>query len=114
MVKRIVEFQSRAECEAVLTLINEIAAAWWQSQDYTVITENGLKQLIGKKNGVDNPDAVRTITWDEVKRSPDNTFYIVSPSTSTNFVDWRDRIPEGVTIPADKDLPTAWEVVEPQ
>ncbi len=102
----ILEFQTKSQAEMGLAVINAIAAAWWQSQGYTVINN----QLIGKNaaTGEDMPEAARTITWDTVKQSPDNTWYISSPASNPNFVNWRDHIPQGVQMPADKVFPAEW------
>ena len=104
MDKHILEFTTQSEADNALAVINQIAENYWLSQGYTVINH----QLVGKKNGVDNPDACKTITWDTVKESPDGTFYISSPSSSERFVDWRDYLPDGVVMPEDKAFPDAW------
>lgn len=102
----ILEFPTEAQAAFGLGVINGIAAGWWQSQGYTVINN----QLIGKNaaTGQDMPESARTITWDTVKQSPDNTWYISSPASNPNFINWRDHIPQGVTMPADKPIPESW------
>ena len=102
----ILEFPTDAEAAQGLYIVNLIAAAYWQSQGYTVIDA----QLIGKNaaTGLDRPDSARTITWDEVKKSPDNTFYFTSPSADERFSAWRDRLPDGVVLPEDKIFPIEW------
>ena len=102
----ILEFPTELEANQGLYIINLIAEAYWQSQGYTVI--NG--QLIGKNalTGEDMPDSAKTITWDTVKHSPDNTFYFASPSVDERFSAWRDRLPEGVVMPDDKTFPVEW------
>ncbi len=102
----ILEFATQTEAETGLSIINQIASAWWQSQGYTVI--NG--ELVGKNaaTGQDDPTATKTETWDVVKESPDGTFYFTSPSTDTRFVDWRNYLPEGVKLPEDKIFPIEW------
>lgn len=102
----IIEFPTQAESEQGLSIINMIAAAYWQSQGYTVIDG----QLIGKNaaTGLDMPDSAKTITWDEVKKSPDNTFYFTSPRIDEKFIAWRELLPDGVTMPSDKIFPIEW------
>lgn len=104
----ILEFPTQGTAEQGLYIVNLIAAAYWQSQGYTVIDG----QLIGKNalTGEDMPDSTKTITWDAVKRSPDNTFYFTSPIVDEKFSAWRARLPEGVTVPEDKPFPEAWNV----
>ena len=102
----IIEFPTQESANQGLYIINLIAAAYWQSQGYTVIDG----QLIGKNaaTGEDMPNSARTITWDTVKQSPDNTFYFTSPSSEERFSLWRDSLPEGVTMPSDKVFPIEW------
>lgn len=102
----IIEFKSQSEAKLALSVIDQIAESWWQSQGYTVIDG----ELIGKNaaTGSDMPDSAKTTTWDEVKYSPAKTWYITSPASSPNFKDWRSYIPEGVTIPEDIVLPAEW------
>lgn len=102
----ILEFPTQAAANQGLAVINAIAAAWWQSQGYTVINN----QLVGKNaaTGEDMLDATRTNTWDTVKTSPVGTWYIISPAANPNFINWRDHIPQGVTMPEDKPMPESW------
>lgn len=97
----ILEFATRPEAEFALQVINQIAAAWWQAQGYTVIDG----QLVGKNaaTGEDMPDACRTLSWAEIEEG-DGTYFFPSPSSDPRFVDWRDYLPEGVTMPEDKEL----------
>ncbi len=106
----IIEFPTETEANQCLYVINQIASSYWQSQGYTVIDG----QLIGKNalTGEDMPDSAKTITWDTVKQSPINTFYIISPNVDERFSAWRDRLPEGLTFPADTLLPQEWIPVE--
>ena len=102
----ILEFQTLEDAQTALAVINQIAAAWWQSQGFTV--EDG--ELVGKnaKTGEDAPDKARTTTWDIVQESPDGTFYFSSLSNDLRFVDWRDYLPEGVVMPDDIECPVEW------
>lgn len=105
----IIEFPTQAESEQGLSIINMIAAAYWKSQGYTVTN----KQLVPKNlDGTDNLTAQRTITWDTIKQSPDNTWYFASPSIDERFSNWRDRLPEGVVFPPDTEFPDSWNPVE--
>lgn len=102
----ILQFNSEPEADFCLSVINQIAAGWWQSQGYTVIDG----QLIGKNaaTGEDMPERARTLTWDVPKLSPDKTWYITSPASSPNFKDWRSYLPEGVSFPDDTIMPIEW------
>lgn len=102
----ILEFPTQASAEQGLYIINLIAAAYWQSQGYTVIDG----QLIGKNaaTGEDMPESARTLTWDVPKLSPDKTWCITSPASSENFKDWRSYLPEGVSFPDDTIMPIEW------
>lgn len=70
----------------ILEAINQIASSYWQAQGYTV-DESGVT---GKKQGQDNPDAQKTVTWDNIRTAPDSTQYITSLSNDPRFVDWED------------------------
>lgn len=106
----IIEFATKEQADFCVTVINQLAAAYWQAQGYTVVDG----QLVGKNaaTGEDMPDAAKTSTWDIPKQSPDGTWYITSPAVDTHFAAWRDRLPEGVVFPVDKQLPTEWTVQE--
>ena len=98
-----------------LYIINEVAAMWWASQGYTVIQTPQGKAVVGKnaQTGEDNPEGVTT-TWDIPKpvnftydeqtgeQIPDagTEWYIADPASDARFVDWRDYVPEGVTLKA--------------
>jgi hypothetical protein len=87
-----------------LAVINQIAAAWWAAQGYTVVQGASGPELIGKDayTGEDNPDACRTKTWAEPQEHPDGYWYIPSPVNDARFINWRDHIPEGVTIQCEE------------
>lgn len=108
---KILEFSTQADAESCLATINQMAADWWQAQGYTVIDG----ELIGKKNGVIAPESARTITWDVVKESPDNTFYFSSLSNDARFPDWKDTYTQyGNIAYTEKDFPDAWVPAEEQ
>ena len=100
----IVEFDTAEEAQSALDVINQIAAAWWQSQGYTVI--NG--ELVGKnaKSGLDDPRAAKTKTWDNIKLGDNGKYYFSSLSNNPMFVDWRAYLPDGIIIPTDTELQT--------
>ena len=114
---KILEFNTEAEAESALSVVNQIAAAFFQAHGFTVEPKadspSGLR-VVSKSaaTGQDRPDACGTETWDTVKESPDSTFYFTSPSVKPAYADWRDNIPEGVPMPADKDFPESWNVME--
>lgn len=104
----ILEFDTSSKAQTCLAVINQLAAAYWQSQGYAVI--NG--QLIGKNaaTGEDMPDSAKTITWDEIKTSPDNTYYFSDPAVNPKFSLWQERaaamgyVFDGV----QKEIPSEW------
>lgn len=102
----ILEFSTREEAMDALTVINAMAAAWWAGQGYTV--QDG--QLVGKNaaTGQDEPDAQKTTKWADIQESQDGTFYFPSLSNDARFQDWRDYLPEGVSLPEDKVFPPEW------
>jgi len=102
----IIEFPTETQANQCVDVINQIAATWWVSQGYTVIDG----KLIGKNaaTGEDMPDSAMTITWDIPKLSPNNTWYIASPTSDPKFYAWRDYLPEGVITPDDIIMPVEW------
>lgn len=105
----ILEFETQESATNCLNILNQVAAAWWIEQGYTVEnTEDGLI-LIGKnsKTGEDDPSGITT-TWDTVKESPDGTFYFTSPTPDPRFVDWRNYMPEGIDLGTEKEMPEEW------
>lgn len=88
---------SKADVLSDLYIINQIAAAWWASQGYTVINNNGVKELVPQVNGEDAPTACRTTTWD-VPKQAGNEWYIASPSEDKRFSLWRDYLPPGYEV----------------
>jgi hypothetical protein len=101
--RMILEFTTKAAAQTCLGDINSMAESYWLDQGYTVT--NG--QLIGKKNGVDNPDAARTLTWDEVKESPNGTFYFTS-LTGTPFEAGMESLESAFDF-TEKYFPADWE-----
>lgn len=118
----ILEFQTQAEAATSLAVIHEMAAAYWQSQGYTVLTlEDGTKALVSKnaKTGEDEPNKTLTVRWDFVKESPDGTFYFSSLSNNARFYDpdnginWKTAY-EALNGPAytEREFPEAWRPVD--
>ena len=97
----IIVFPTQIDAQTCLDDVNNQICQYWQQQGYTVI--NG--QIVGKSaaTGQDDPSAAMTISWDEVKESPDSTFYFSSPHNDARF--------SGVTITggAEVPFPLAWQ-----
>lgn len=104
---KILEFDTQEEAENALDAVNEIVLNWFADHGFTV-DEDGV---VGKNaaTGQDAPLACRTTTWANIQESPDSTFYFASPSDDARFTGWRDYIPEGATMPDDKDMPDDWQ-----
>ncbi len=103
----IFEFETQQEANACLNTINDMASDYWKGLGYTVIEGGGYKELIGKKNGQDNPDAVRTLTWDVVRQSPDGTYYFSSLSNDTRFSAAVSQLEAAFNF-VEKPYPAAW------
>ena len=101
-----------SDVEHDLYIINEVAAMWWASQGYTVIQTPQGKAVVGKNEatGEDTAEALTT-SWDiprpvnftvseigEVIPDEGTQWFIIDPASDTRFVDWRDYVPEGVTL----------------
>ena len=104
----ILEFTTQQEAATCLAFINQLAADYWTERGYTVIEENGVKQLIGKNaaTGADEPNAQRTLSWDTVKQSPDNTFYFAT-LTGTPYAGAMEQLAENFTY-VEKAIPAEW------
>lgn len=107
----ILEFDTAQKAALCLAVIDQLAAPYWAGQGYTVLqTENGAV-LIGKNaaTGNDDPDGV-TRTWDEVRLSPDGTFYIFDPAVEARFSEWESRAAEAgyVLEGVRKIMPENW------
>jgi len=102
----ILEFTTRQQAEDCLIAVNQIAAAFWESQGYTVIEG----RLIGKNvaTGMDDLNAAQTITWDTVKESVTGTFYFQSLRSDPRFVDGMNQIPQEIFGYTEKTLPIDW------
>lgn len=105
---KVYEFTTRQAAEQCLAAINGMAAQFWTENNFTVVDESGTKQLVGKKNGVDNPSAARTVTWAVVKESPDNTFYFASLSNKPEFVNGTQQLIDAGFVFTEKDFPAEW------
>jgi len=91
-------------------VVNQIVVAWWVANGYTVVESTDGWELIGRNafTGLDEPEKTRTITWDTIKESPDGTWYFSSLSNDPRFVDWRDYLPDSVSMPNDKAMSIEW------
>lgn len=89
----ILEFDTYPKAATCLYVINQLAAAYWTEQGFTVLDTPEGKALVGKNalTGEDMPDSARTITWDEVKTSPDGRFYFTDPAMKEQFSAWQQR-----------------------
>jgi len=101
-----------------LFIINQIAAAWWAAQGYTVIDTPQGKAVVGKNaaTGEDNLDALTT-TWAEpmpldstVDEETGDTipvdgtlWSIPSPTSDPRFHEWRSYVPDGVVIACEEE-----------
>jgi len=106
----ILEFNTDTEAEDCLSAINSLAEAYWVDNGYTLVDNGGVNELVGKVNGVDAPNNQHTTTWDTVKTSPDDTYYISSPSNNSSFSDWVQMLDDrGFTaIGTEKEFPAEW------
>ncbi len=107
MTYLIYEFTSQLTADAALSAINQMAESYWTGQGYTIL--NG--ELVGKKNGVDNPNAAHTLTWDTVKLSPDGSFYFASLSNEALFANGTQQLIDAGFVFTEKLFPSEWEVL---
>lgn len=100
----ILEFTTKAEADAALAFIKQLAIDYFTQLGYTII--NG--ELIGKnaKTGNDEPDAPRTTHWDIAQESPDGTWYFRS-LTGTRFAGAMDDLAANFTF-TERELPAEW------
>lgn len=96
--------------QQVLDAINQLAVAYWQDQGFTVDQDG----LVGKKEGVDNHDAQKTVTWAEIQYAPDDTPYIHSLSNDDRFSNWKSVwIDAGLPDMYNEiDMPPEWNSEE--
>lgn len=103
---------TKEDVENDLSIINEVAAAWWGQQGYTIIQDSHGKCVVGKnaQTGEDNINAI-TRTWDlarpiiftiddtgEVIPEQETEWFIIDPASDPRFVDWRNYLPDGTDI----------------
>lgn len=108
---------TKEQVEHDLAVINQIAAAWWADQGYTVVETSEGRAIVGKNaaTGEDNPEALTTswaepapvdYTINEETREvipADGTLWCApSPSSDARFALWRDYLPEGVVIECEE------------
>ena len=58
--------------------------------DYVFTDTYAPMVVIGQKNGVDNFDALGTVTWSNEIESPDGIWYLSSLSNDIKFPNWKD------------------------
>lgn len=108
----ILEFDTLIKAQTCLAVINQLAAAYWVSQGYTVLDTPEGKVLVGKNaaTGEDMPDSEKTITWDTVKVSPVNTYYFTDPAQNEKFSLWKERSADlgYVFDGVQKEFPAEW------
>lgn len=107
-IVKILVFDTYEQARAALGVVDQIAAAWWVSQGYTVDAHGLIPKTIA---GDDSPHSCRTTTWADVMESPNNKFYFISPSSDARFIDWRDHVPPEYELPQDTDFPEDWRIV---
>lgn len=99
MDEHLILIGTETEAKHDLEIINLISAQYYAGSGYTV--EHGATgfELIGKNAATnqDNPNAQRTVTWDEIKEH-NGQFYFTSLSNDPRFKDWRDYLPDGVSM----------------
>ena len=89
----ILEFASEKSAQKCLYVINQLAAAYWASEGYTVLDTPQGKALVSKNaaTGEDMPNSVLTTTWDVVQVSPNKTYYFNDPAQREQFSKWEER-----------------------
>lgn len=94
-------FETENEASNALSIVNIIVFSLLENQGYTV--QNG--ELIGKnaKTGQDNLNACRTTSWDVIREINDR-YGFLSPVNNSRYTDWRDYLPDGITIPEDVEI----------
>ena len=81
MDRRIISFNTKAAANKLATELHSDHVLEAQAKGYTVVNN----EIIGKVNGVDNPNAQRTIAWTKVEDSLDGTFTIEDESVDALF-----------------------------
>lgn len=113
----ILEFDTLQKAQTCLYIINQLAAAYWASEGYTVLDTPKGKALVGKNaaTGEDMPDSAKTITWDVVQVSPNKTYYFNDPAQREQFSKWEERALEMgyVFDGVRKEFPIAWLPKDP-
>ena len=114
---KIYEFQNEETAYACLHEINQLGADFFEAIGYTINYINGNPVCIGKDaNTAEDIYSAKTTTWDNVKKSPDSTFYFVSISENRNI-----SIEQSLQTTAqlksvfgftEKDFPLEWVKLE--
>ena len=116
MVISVINVQTHQEISQISFAVNQLAANWKEGQGATVIRDdNGNAiQVVGKNaaTGEDAPNKTGTTAWDIPRQAPDGSWYIIDPANDPRFVDWRQYIPPGITIPEAVPMPESWDTAQ--
>ena len=110
---KIMEFQTAQEAQTCLDAIHNMAEQYWVDQGYHIQVINGTRTVIGKRqsDGTDQILKSGTIKWDDVRVSPDNTFWFTSLSTHPQFTPALADLAQAFTF-TEKDYPAEWDIEE--
>lgn len=107
---KIIVFDTFQEAQECLNAINALATNWWISKGYTVI--NG--ELISKKGNQDAPQSAKVTTWDTIKTSPTNKYFILSlTDVNPEWSDWKQTLADDLSFTAigtEIEYPESWIV----
>lgn len=104
----IYEFTTTEMAQACLDAVHGMAKGYWQEAGFTV-NDTGV---VGKRNGVDDLTAQETTKWDDVKTSPDGTFYFTSLSTDPKFPNATQMLEDAGFVFVEKDTPADWTATD--
>lgn len=100
---------TREQVISDLSVINRIAAHYWQSDGEAVIDgklyakdEYGQPLLSGQP----------TTTWDMPRQSASGEWWIFSPTDDDRFHDWRASLNEGALQCTEMPMPEYWNIVQ--
>lgn len=108
----ILEFQTQQEAQDCLDYINQtLAPSYWESLGYLIVIDDatGVKGVVGKNSQTQELayDKEKTTSWGDVKRSPDNTYYIES-FTGTPLEGGIQNLVDAGFVFIDKEKPQSW------
>lgn len=115
MAVLILVFPTQSDAETGLTILNDLAAAYWQDQGLVVEPSSidGVLEVVPRNAATGQPDfkADRIRTWDTPREAPTGEWWIVSPSTLPAFSSggWKTAYADaGGPVFAENELPSAW------